>query len=315
MGMHFPGNTFIPYHNGHQIQLSNGGYTTSSLTFDWTAVSVTNNRDYAVKAYLEPYADFIIMTPNKSLDNTQDIQLICNFGGNYNHIEVYPWTQRIGSTTVRKLNGSNTVKQSVLDIPFSSYQDVGTYTCSVYNHCGIKKTSIEVTVKDKPVITETIKMERQNQNEVITVDFYSIPKPLKVEWLKEDSILSLSEKYRQSTSNVQISLTVHNVKVKMKGYRAQLIITKVTEKDYGIYKLRIENNKGIAIQLVEFQQKAEKKEFNFIGVGIDVSIGIGVSFLIAAVVVTIIVIVRCRGKNPGRREEVESDRTSKSHKQ
>ncbi|KAJ8316086.1 hypothetical protein KUTeg_006100 [Tegillarca granosa] len=39
--------------------------------------------------------------------------------------------------------------------------------------------------KNKPVITETIKMERQNQKEDITVDFYSIPKPLKVEWLKE----------------------------------------------------------------------------------------------------------------------------------
>lgn len=232
------------------------------------------------------------MASNRTFDNTQDIQLICSFKGNVIGMIFHPWTHKIGSITVRTLNGSNTMDQTVLFIPYISYQDVGTYTCYVYNSYGklMKSKDIEVTVNDKPVITETIKIQEKDNHGELIVDFYSVPKPLKVEWSTKGSIISLSEKYRQSNTIVPISLTLHNVKVTLEGYRAQLSITSITEADYRTYILRIENSKGKAEQLVDFQRKAEEKDVTDIGL----SVGVSVTVVVVVAVVTIAIFIRCR---------------------
>ncbi|KAJ8321362.1 hypothetical protein KUTeg_001088 [Tegillarca granosa] len=198
-----------------------------------------------------------------TFETTQDIQLTCTVKRNHGGVVFRSWTQKIGSSVVRTFDGFNTDNETVLKIAYSSYQDVGNYTCYVYDRNGIfiNSKDIEVTINDKPVISETIKLREQKRHVEILVDFYSVPKPLKVDWMKEGAVVSLSEKYRQSNIVVQITLTLHEVRVQLKGYRAKLTITNVTDDDFGTYVLRIENVKGIATQqILTFDYYSENLE-------------------------------------------------------
>ncbi|KAJ8311172.1 hypothetical protein KUTeg_011273 [Tegillarca granosa] len=154
-----------------------------------------------------------------TFETTQDIQLKCSAKGNHRGVVFHPWTQKIGSRLIRTFDGFNTDNETVVKIPYN-----------------------------KPVITDTIKIQEHKGNAEILVDFYSVPKPVKVDWMKEGAVISLSEKYRQSNTVVQVTLTLHEVRVQLKGYRAKLTITNVTDDDFGTYVLRIENFKGIATQ-------------------------------------------------------------------
>ncbi|KAJ8321713.1 hypothetical protein KUTeg_000184 [Tegillarca granosa] len=206
--------------------------------------------------------DIFPVASKMTFETTQDIQLTCSVEGNHRGVVFHPWTHKIGTSMIQTFNGFNTDNETVVKIPYSSYQDVGNYTCYVYDRNGffIKSKDVELTVNDKPVITEIIKIQEQNRTVQIIVDFYSVPKPLKVEWMKEGAVVSLSEKYRQSNTVVQVTLTLHEVKVKLKGYRAKFTITNVTDTDFGSYVLRIENVKGIATQQVNYQRNNQQKD-------------------------------------------------------
>ncbi|KAJ8311169.1 hypothetical protein KUTeg_011270 [Tegillarca granosa] len=83
-----------------------------------------------------------------TFETTQDIKLTCSVRGNYGGVVFRSWTQKIGSRLIRMLESFNTDNETVVKIPYSSYQDVGKYTCYVYDRNGIflKSKDVEVTV-------------------------------------------------------------------------------------------------------------------------------------------------------------------------
>ncbi|KAJ8313148.1 hypothetical protein KUTeg_009299 [Tegillarca granosa] len=86
-----------------------------------------------------------------TFETTQDIQLTCTVKGNHGSVVFRSWTQKIGSSVVRTFDGFNTDNETLLKIAYSSYQDVGNYTCYVYDRNGIfiNSKGIEVTINEE----------------------------------------------------------------------------------------------------------------------------------------------------------------------
>lgn len=102
------------------------------------------------------------------------------------------------------------------------------------------------------MFTDNITTTESNGKTEINVDYFSVPKPIKLEWLKDDNILYMSEKYIQNNILADISLTFHKVKVKLTGYRSTITIMAPDQKDYGNYVLRVQNAKETVLQKIPY---------------------------------------------------------------
>ncbi|KAJ8316277.1 hypothetical protein KUTeg_006291 [Tegillarca granosa] len=198
----------------------------------------------------------------KTYESTDDIKLRCLANLQNNDITFTAWTQRVGSELIRTIPGILSNRANTLDISFSGYQDIGIYTCHGYNKYNrrMKSQDIQINVKDQPVFTDNITITDSDRMTEINVDYFSVPKPIKVEWLKNENILYLSEKYIQNNIVTDISLTFHKIKVKIKGYRSTLTIVSSEENDHGNYILRVQNAKGTVLQKIEYFPSVSQNE-------------------------------------------------------
>ncbi|XP_052806440.1 hemicentin-1-like [Mya arenaria] len=197
--------------------------------------------------------DVFISESSALLNENTPLDLLCKASG---EPAVYNYTgflQRVNGIVIPNSHVESLgVKESIsVNIPSLQLQDTGLYTCFVHNGIiGINKQLIqtasqrvEVQASPQLLLEKTNFAGETSGNITVAVPFVSIPEYTTYSVLRHDGHPVLTNgKYSLHIRNESVYPLFYGKQVKLTGNVLEIIISDLSEKDFGIYNIQITND-------------------------------------------------------------------------
>ncbi|XP_071175806.1 uncharacterized protein [Mytilus edulis] len=261
------------------------------------------------------YPPTIHMQPSYVCNRLQNINLSCEVEGNPAKYTFSDWEHRVGGTVIRHLPGDIIDNIFYLKLLQCTYQDTGTYYCTVGNnvtHPNNTKTSVasvDFKVKDYPVVIgHSIVNTKYNYD--IMISYYSYPMATQQK-LYRDGIQLVFRKFSQ---NMDIPFLIRRKIVPIEG-----TVLVINVSNTGDYRYVIDNDYGSVNGTVDVWSRKmptvhsglsadEPLLCSFMSLGFQLQVVIivvtGVVVCVVVLAVAMIVICRC-GSSDSSRDKIK----------
>ncbi|XP_052060055.1 uncharacterized protein LOC127700553 isoform X2 [Mytilus californianus] len=269
---------------------------------------------------LQPkYPPTIHMKPLYICDRLLNINLSCEAEGYPAKYTFSNWEHRVDGTVIRHLPGVNIDNISYLKLSRCTYQDTGTYYCTVGNnvsHPNNTQTSVgsvDFKVNDYPVVIGHSIVNATDSFDIM-ISYYSYPTVIHQK-LYRDSIELVPPKFSQ---NLDIPFLIHRKIVPIEG---TVLVIKVS--NTGDYRYVIQNNYGSVNGTVDVWSRKtqnvpsgttteELPLCSFMSLGFQLQVVIivvaGIVVCVVVLAVAMIVIRRCGSSETSRDKTKETQK-------
>ncbi|XP_052805575.1 hemicentin-1-like isoform X2 [Mya arenaria] len=188
-----------------------------------------------------------VWTENTPLD------LLCKASGVPAVYNYTGFVQRVGAVVIPNSHAEHPgVKESIsVNIPSLQLQDTGTYTCNVQNGItGVNKQlvqtasqRIDVRASPKFLVKECNFAGEPSGSIIIAIPFVSVPEYSSYSVLRHDGQpVSMNGKYTMHIKNDFVNAVFYGKQVTLVGNVLNMIITDLSEEEFGEYNIQITND-------------------------------------------------------------------------
>ncbi|XP_063441965.1 uncharacterized protein LOC134722285 [Mytilus trossulus] len=264
---------------------------------------------------LQPkYPPTIHMQPSYVCNRLQNIRLSCEADGKPAKYKFNDWEHRVRGTVIRHLPGVITGNISYLQLSHCSYQDTGTYYCTVGNNVThpnntlTSVASVDFKVKDYPVVIGHSIVNATNSYDIM-ISYYSYPLATRQKLYRDGIELS-----KFSQTDLDIPFLIHKQIVPVEG-----TVLVFTVSNTGDYRYVINNDYGSVNGTVDVSSRKtpevhsglsteEPLLCSFMSLGFQLQVVIivvaGIVVCVVVLAVAMIVIRRC-GSSDSSRDKIK----------
>ncbi|XP_041379671.1 synaptogenesis protein syg-2-like, partial [Gigantopelta aegis] len=226
-----------------------GQYTCEARVSAGRYGNLVNSSDVQVVVNYAPSVTFLSLNSTES--NLSSI--ICSSDGRPGNMNFKPFSHYWNSVNIRNVTGRSVGNnQYILTFNRATYEDSGTYYCTVDNgipdRSGTKqqRATSEVFISGTPKITKETKVDdilgvEVNKSAILQKTVFSKPNYTDIYWTKSGN----NANYNLTTIKAEtITLDIHKKTVEDSGYRISLNISRFRQEDIGTYTLTVCNGVG-----------------------------------------------------------------------
>ncbi|XP_063427339.1 B-cell receptor CD22-like [Mytilus trossulus] len=158
---------------------------------------------------------------NCNVSSTIELQCFLNLNASSNWTSM--WLHSIKGNKLEERTGITLGNKSTLTINFCDFQDIGDYTCTWSSGIKIYSSTYPATVGvyGSPILSSQNVDLQRDDSLLLSVKFYSVPKPISIIWLENDKRLHLN---RSSLMRTSIALKISETEVQFDGFSSNLLL-------------------------------------------------------------------------------------------
>ncbi|XP_052062611.1 uncharacterized protein LOC127702451 isoform X2 [Mytilus californianus] len=209
-------------------------------------ISNKSNSESMLTVHIFPYKGHNVSHGKDVCESNSEIKLTCQEENLPDLFHFGKWIHHYNDVEIRQMDGFSSGKQTFIQIPFCTYEDIGNYTCTVTDsrkNTTVLNSTTFLSVPGPPVIVNSSVVKHTSKAEcLLSVEFYSFDEKSAVTWYKNGRVIHSSEHQRPNVKATTHSVNMHNIEVPVKAKIATLQLKPGCDVDTSIYRLTVKTN-------------------------------------------------------------------------
>ncbi|XP_052062615.1 uncharacterized protein LOC127702452 [Mytilus californianus] len=196
-----------------------------------------------LQIHIVPYKGHNVSYEKDVCESNSEIKLVCQDENLPDVFHFGKWIHHYNDVEIGQRDGFSSRKQTSIQIPFCTYEDIGNYTCTVTDsrkNTTVFNSTVFLNVPGPPVIVNSSIVKDNSKAEcVLSVHFYSFDENPAINWYKNGKLLHSSERQRPNVSPTTHYVNMHNTEVPVKAKIATLHLKPGCDVETSIYRFTV----------------------------------------------------------------------------